>query len=55
MRLHARLCSPDGRVSVERIVEGQRSAAHALGCEAGRYLLDHGGREIIAALPAQAS
>ncbi|MEE4638721.1 MAG: hydroxymethylbilane synthase [Wenzhouxiangella sp.] len=51
MRLHARLSSPDGRVSVERIVEGDRREAHAIGCEAGHYLLDHGGREIISALP----
>jgi hydroxymethylbilane synthase len=51
LRLHARLCSPDGQQSVERIVEGERRDAHELGCIAGNYLLDHGGREIIAALP----
>ncbi|MFP4335231.1 MAG: hydroxymethylbilane synthase [Wenzhouxiangella sp.] len=49
--LHARLCSPDGRAAVERIVEGNRQHAHVLGCEAGRYLLAHGGRDIIDALP----
>jgi hydroxymethylbilane synthase len=52
MRLHARLCSPDGQSSVERILEGERSQAHQLGCEAGEYLLAHGGQEILAALPA---
>ena len=51
LTLHARLCSPDGRESVERRVQGERAQAHALGCEAGQYLLDHGGREIIGALP----
>ena len=52
LSLHARLCSPDGQASVERIVEGERSKAHQLGCEAGEYLLAHGGKEILAALPA---
>lgn len=51
LTLHARLCSPDGRTSVERVVEGDRRDAHALGCQAGDYLLDNGGRAIIAALP----
>lgn len=51
LTLHARLCSPDGQVSVERRVEGDRSRAHELGCEAAEYLLAHGGKEILAALP----
>ena len=51
LTLHARLCSPDGRASVERVERGPRHQAHSLGCAAGRFLLDHGGREIIAALP----
>jgi len=51
LSLHARLCSPDGQSSVERIVEGDRSRAHQLGCAAGEYLLGHGGEEILAALP----
>lgn len=52
LTLHARLCSPDGQTSVERVVEGDRANGAALGREAGEYLLAHGGREIIAALPA---
>ncbi len=51
LRLHARLCSPDGRDAVEITLCGHRREAAALGEEAGRYLLAHGGREIIAALP----
>ncbi|NDY94455.1 hydroxymethylbilane synthase [Wenzhouxiangella limi] len=52
LTLHARLCSPDGRLAVERVVEGDRQDAEALGLEAGESILEHGGREIIAALPA---
>ncbi len=51
LTLHARLCSPDGRSAVERVERGQREQARELGVRAGRYLLEHGGSEIIAALP----
>lgn len=49
--LYARLCSPDGREAVEITLHGRRTDAAAIGREAGRHLLAHGGREIIAALP----
>lgn len=50
LELSARLCSPDGKQAVETSMSGARSDAAVMGRQAGEYILDHGGREIIAAL-----
>lgn len=48
--LWARLCSPDGRQTVETRVYGSRRDAAELGAEVGRQLLDSGGAAIMAAI-----
>ncbi len=50
LELAARLCSPDGRQTVEISLRGPRAEAQALGRKAGHHLLAEGGSEIIAAI-----
>lgn len=48
--LWARLCSPDGRQTVEARVFGSRRYAQELGSQVGRQLLDSGGAAIMDAI-----
>lgn len=50
LQLRARLCSPDGRRTVEVHLHGPRDLARDLGREVGEKILAQGGREIIDAI-----
>ena len=50
LTLNAGLASLDGRQILRKVVSGAAAEAVTLGREAGRYILDNGGREILAAI-----
>ena len=50
LTLNAGLASLDGRQILRKTVSGAAAEAVALGHEAGRYILENGGREILAAI-----